>query len=69
MMGLSPQCYIPSFGEIGPPLKENKILDLFYHMGPGDQLGHVISSMSSDFHFLVPVSFHIKVGSDRHSRF
>ena len=31
--------------------------------------GHVTSIMSSDFHFLVPESFHTKFGSDRHSSF
>ena len=37
--------------------------------GPGGHLGHVTSIMSSDFHFLVPESFHKKFGSDRHSSF
>ena len=32
-------------------------------------LGHVTSIMLSDFHFLVPESFHTKFGSDRHSGF
>ena len=32
MMGWSPQCYIPSFGEIGPPVLEKKILSGFYHI-------------------------------------
>ena len=32
-------------------------------------LDHVTSIMSSDFHFLVPESFHTKFGSDRHSSF
>ena len=32
-------------------------------------LGHVTSVMLSDFHFLVPESFHTKFGSDRHSSF
>ena len=31
--------------------------------------GHVTSIMLSDFHFLVPESFHTKFGSDRHSSF
>ena len=30
----------------------------FYHIGRGGNLGHVTSIMSSDFHFLVPDSFH-----------
>ena len=32
-------------------------------------LGHVTGIMLSDFHFLVPESFHTKFGSDRHSSF
>ena len=37
--------------------------------GRGGHLGHVTSIMSSDFHILVPKSFHTKFGSDRHSSF
>ena len=37
--------------------------------GRAGHLGHVTSIMSSDFHFLVPESFHTKFGSDRHSSF
>ena len=33
--------------------------------GQGGHLGHVTSIISSDFHFLVPESFHKKIGSDR----
>ena len=33
--------------------------------GHGRHLGHVTSIVSSDFHFLVPESFHTKFGSDR----
>ena len=32
-------------------------------------LGHLTSNMSSDFHFLVPESFHTKFGSDWYSSF
>ena len=32
MMGCSPQCYIPSFLEIGLPVPEKKFLKGFYHM-------------------------------------
>ena len=35
----------------------------------GGHLGHVTSIMLSDFHFLVPESFHTKFGSDRYSSF
>ena len=68
MMGWSPQCNIPSFVEIGLPDPE-KIFEGFLPYGPGGHLGHVTSIMSSDFHFLVPESFHTKFGSDRHSSF
>ena len=37
--------------------------------GHGGHLGHVTSIMSSDFHFLVPESFHKKIGSDRQTSF
>ena len=32
MMGRGPQCYIPSFVEIGRPVPEKKILKGFYHI-------------------------------------
>ena len=37
--------------------------------GRGGHLGHVTSIMSSNFHFLVPESFHTKFGSERQSSF
>ena len=42
---------------------------MFTLYGHGGHLGHVTSIMSSDFHFLVPESFHAKFGSDRHNSF
>ena len=42
---------------------------VFTIYGRGGHLGHVTSIMSSDFHFLVPESFHTKFSSDRHSSF
>ena len=42
---------------------------VFTIYGRGGHLGHATSNMSSDFHFLVPESFHTKFGSDRHSSF
>ena len=42
---------------------------IFTIYGRGGHLGHVTSVMLSDFHFLVPESFHTKFGSDRHSSF
>ena len=59
MMGWSPQCYIPRFVEIGPPVPDKKIFEGFFTIyGHDSHLGHVTSIMSSDFHFLVPESFH-----------
>ena len=70
MMGLSPQCYIPSFVEIGQPVPEKKIFEgLFTIYGRGSHPGHVTSIMSSTFHFHVPESFHTKFGSEEHSSF
>ena len=37
--------------------------------GHGSHLGHVTSIMSSDFHFLVPESFHKKFDTDPQSSF
>ena len=68
--GWSPQCHIPNFVEIGQPFPEKKILEGFYTIyGCGGHLGHVTSIMSSEFHFLVPESFHKKLGSEWHSGF
>ena len=46
---------------------EEEFLRVFSIYGRGSHLGHVTSIMSSDFHVLVPESFHTKFGSDRHS--
>ena len=48
---------------------EEDFLRVFAINGRGGHLGHVTSIMSSDFHFLVPESFHTKFGSDRHRSF
>ena len=37
--------------------------------GHGGHLGHVTSIMSSDYHFLVPESFHKKINTDPQSSF
>ena len=42
---------------------------VFTIYGHGAHLGHVTSFMSSDFHFLVPESFHTKFDSDLYSSF
>ena len=49
--------------------REEDFIRDFTIYGLGGHLGHVTSIMSSDFHFLVPESFHKKFGSDRHSSF
>ena len=48
---------------------EEDFLRAFSIYGRSGHLGHVTSIMLSDFHFLVPESFHKKFGSDRHSSF
>ena len=48
---------------------EDDFLRIFIIYGHDGHLGHVTSTMSSDFSFLVPESFHTKFGSDRHSSF
>ena len=48
---------------------EEDFLRVFSIYGRGGHLGHVTSIMLSDFHFLVPESFHEKFISDRHSSF
>ena len=42
---------------------------IFTIYGRVGHLDHVTSIMLSDFHFLLPESFHTKFGSDRHSSF
>ena len=69
MMGWSPRCYIRSFVEIGPACsREEDFLRVFTIYGHGGHAGHVTSIMSSNFHFLVPESFHTIFGSDRHKK-
>ena len=48
---------------------EEDFRSIFTIYGRVGHLGHVTSTMLSDFHFLVPESFHTKFGSDRHSSF
>ena len=48
---------------------EEDFLRVFTIYGHGGHLSHVTSTMSSDFHFVVPESFHTKFGPDRHSSF
>ena len=50
-------------------LGEKDFKRVFTICGHGGHLGHVTSNMSSDFHFLVPKSFHKKIGSDWQSSF
>ena len=51
---------------------EEVLLKGFYHIWAWwawCQLRHVTNIMLSDFHFLVPESFHKKFGSDQQSNF
>ena len=61
MMGWSLRCYIPSFVEIGLPVPEKNIFKGFISYRHCGHLGHVISMLTYDFHFLVPESFHKKL--------
>ena len=47
-----------------PAGSREDLLTFFTIYGHGGHLGHVTSIMSSDFHFLVPESFHKIFGSD-----
>ena len=49
--------------------REEDFRRVFTIYGLGGHLDHVTSIMSSDFHFLVPESFHNKLGSERLSCF
>ena len=60
---------MPSFMEIGLPVPKKTIFEGFLPYGHGGHLGYVTSIVSSDFHSLVPESFHTKFSSDRHSSF
>ena len=57
------------FRENQPAGSREDFFRVFTIHGHGSHLGHVTSIMSSDFHFLVPESFHKKFGSDRQSSF
>ena len=48
---------------------EEDFFRVFTIYGCGGHLGHVTNIVSSDFHFLVPGSFHTKFGLDRLSCF
>ena len=57
------------FGGIRPAGSGEDFKRVFTIYGHSSHLGHVTSIMSSDFHFLVPESFHKKCGSDWQSSF
>ena len=69
MLDRSPLWYIPRSIQIGQPVPEKKFFKGFTIYGRGSHLGYVTSIMSSNFHFLVPESFHRKIASERHSNF
>ena len=63
-MGLSPQCYIPSFMEI-VSLDLEKMYEESLHvpyMGAAAIIGHVASIMLKAFHFLVSDNLHTQFG-------
>ena len=49
--------------------REEDFRRVFTIYGHGGHVGHVTSIMSSNFHFLVPESFHRKFGSEQHNTF
>ena len=51
------------------PAGSGEDVKVFTIYGHGGHLGHVTSIMSSDFHFLVPESFHTKFSSEWPSSF
>ena len=54
-----------SFVEIGLPVLEKKIFEgIFFIFGHGGHLGHVTSILLTNFYFLLPESFHTKIGSE-----
>ena len=56
-MSLSLRCFIPSFVEIGPLIPGKTILKVFLpYIGMLAFLVHVTSTMSINFHFMVPKS-------------
>ena len=57
------------FREIGTPVPEKKIFEGFYHIWAWRLSWSCDQHLASDFHFLVPESFHTKFGSDWHSSF
>ena len=72
IMAWSLECYIPItkfHGNQPAGFRVEDFLTVFTIYGCGGHLGQVTSIKSSDFHFLVPQSFHTKFGSDRHSCF
>ena len=56
-------------GNLPAGSREEDFGRVFTIYGRGGHLGHVTSIMSSDFHFLVPESFHTKFGSDQQRSF
>ena len=56
-------------GNLPAGSREEDFLKFFTRYGCGGHLGHVTSTMSSNFHILVPESFNTKFVSERHSSF
>ena len=69
MMGWSPQCYIPSFVEIGPPVPEKIVEGFLPYMGVAAILVMSPASCHRIFIFFAPGKFHTQFGLERHSSF
>ena len=58
--GPEPQCYIPSFIEIGPPVPEKKIFKVVTIYGYDGHLGHVTWTIYTNFSSPFLRMFHMK---------
>ena len=63
MMGFSPQCYIPSFVKIGPPVLE-KILEGFYYIWALPPSWSCDPDAANKLSYPYPRGLHIKFGFD-----
>ena len=69
MMGKSPQCDIPSYVEIGPPVPEKNIFMVFAIYGHDGHLGHVTWTIYINFRSPFLRMIHMKFGFDWPSGF
>ena len=61
MMDRSPQCYIRSYMEIRPPVREKIFESFFYIYGRGGHIGHVTWTIDINFGSPFPRRLHINL--------